>query len=540
MFSFYLFLQLNQLLPIIDANCSPHARFLICSSLFPLCSPDVSLPVAACRSLCEIVKIDCFTDSTLELLWPKFIDCSTMLQPEKQELCMQIPQDEMKVRTTAAVTIKPTTAPVFPKSFWPWLSSAPVSIGKSTAIHPPISIGSFFCPTNFTAVIPDTKNMCKPKCGTDAMYTQKQKNIAELWILALSAICFILTLFSLVTFWAEPMRFGYPERPVLYLALCYNLLSVCYLERVIFHTPAKERTVTTTYEIQQQSDDDSINLMCNNAISLSPCFASYIITSYLTLSASMWWLIFSICWYLSTEKQWSSEALEKKAGFFHIIAWIPTLAPPIIALFCGAVTQQELTGMCASIGYIEIPTLVLLVSGAIFTILASKSLKGLSKTVAENMFNKRLSQVRIRILMFSCVFFVPAFFAVLLSFFEEIDGLVPYCNGNILCVHNKMYSSIPTLLRLFLVLAGGSLAGMWVWSKKTCDSYRNRIITSPASNPSSTVIKYGNGGITYGNGNSNYVLVAKKNVPKHIGPLYAGINFHNVPVSTNNIAEGVF
>lgn len=551
-------------MPIIDANCSPHARFLMCASLFPLCSPDVPLPVAACRSLCETVKIDCFTDSTLELLWPKFIDCSAMPQPEKQELCMQIPQDEMKIRSTAppsaatitVAAVTSTAASVFSKNFyWPWISSSPpVNNGKSTAIVRPssaINIESFLCPTNFTAVLStDNRKMCKPICGTDAMYTQTQKNIAELWILALSAICFILTLFSLVTFWAEPMRFGYPERPVLYLALCYNLLSVCYLERVIFHTPTKDtRTITSSFDIQQETIDDDSSL-CNSAISLSPCLASYVITSYLTLCASMWWLIFSFCWYLSTEKQWSSEALEKKVGFFHIIAWVPTLIPPIIALFCGAVSQEELTGMCASNNFIEIPTIVLLVAGAIFTILASKSLKGLSETVAENLFNKRLSQVRTRILIFSCVFFVPAFFAVLLSFFKEIDSLVPNCGngGNMQCVHNQMYSSIPTLLRLFLVLAGGSLAGMWVWSKKTCDSYRSRINTSPvvASVPQTSVIKYRNSsrGMAYSNRNSNYVLVGKKAIPKHHiqqGPLYAGINFHNVPVvsSNNNIVEGV-
>jgi len=44
-------------------------------------------------------------------------------------------------------------------------------------------------------------------------------------------LCFLSTLFTLLTFWVEPSRFRYPERPIVFLALCYNLLSVAYIIR---------------------------------------------------------------------------------------------------------------------------------------------------------------------------------------------------------------------------------------------------------------------------------------------------------------------
>lgn len=44
-------------------------------------------------------------------------------------------------------------------------------------------------------------------------------------------LCFLSTLFTLLTFWVEPSRFRYPERPIVFLALCYNLLSVAYIVR---------------------------------------------------------------------------------------------------------------------------------------------------------------------------------------------------------------------------------------------------------------------------------------------------------------------
>ncbi|KAJ6637279.1 Frizzled-3, partial [Pseudolycoriella hygida] len=473
--------MINELLPIMDSDCSRQARFLLCASMFPLCSPDVSRPVAACKSLCETVKSECSQDS-VAILWPKFIDCDALPQPERQELCMEVPQDELKFGRTKGHA-----------ATWPWLKNSNIIRPMSTII----------CPANFTAV----NDECAPQCGSDARFTAEQKKIVETWTLALSAICFILTLFSLVTFWAEPMRFGYPERPVLFLALCYNLLSVCYLERVIFHNPLREG----------RSDDACV--CCG--LSTTSCLASYISTSYLTLSAATWWLIFSLCWYLSSSKQWSSEALEKKSGLFHVMAWVLPLAPPIAALLWGAVKQQELTGMCSSFGFVKIPTLFLLVVGAIFTILASRSLKGLSVTVNDDSFNRRLTQVRTRILVFSCVFFVPAFLAVVLGFFELHYETVPSCVFGEPCLSPKKYSSIPTLMRLFFILAGGSMGGMWVWSKKTCDSYRSRISSTPSTS-SSAATKSGQ-------------FITKKT--KHSGPLYAGINFHNVPIY--NPSQGV-
>lgn len=393
---------------------------------------------------------------------------------------MQVPQDELKFEN------------VKPLPVWPWMP------WKNSNILRPLS--QTICPNNYTAI----EGRCGPQCGRDAMFTGQQKKIADTWTLALSAICFILTLFTLVTFWAEPMRFGYPERPVLFLALCYNLLSVSYLERVIFHNPL-----------------NSVHIECGTT---PPCLVSFIITSYLTLSAASWWLIFSMCWYLSTEKQWSSEALEKKAGLFHLMAWLPPIVPSIVAILWGAVQPNELTGMCSAYGFVEISGLALLLMGAIFSVLASRSLHGLSITVNDNTFNRRLSQVRTRILVFSCVFFTPAFVAVILGFFENTYVTIPACVFGDPCVAPKGgYTSIPTLLRLFFTLTGGSLAGIWVWSKKTCESYRSRIASTQPVHPAAMATK------------SAHSLMQKK--IKSIGPLYAGINFHNVPIYNSSAGE---
>lgn len=92
-FSFnILLLQIDKLRPVFETAstaCSRQMRFLICSSLFPWCSDEISRPVLACRDVCEKVKIECAQDPIIKY-WPRFLDCDQLPQPEKQELCMTV------------------------------------------------------------------------------------------------------------------------------------------------------------------------------------------------------------------------------------------------------------------------------------------------------------------------------------------------------------------------------------------------------------------------------------------------------------------
>ncbi|TMW41979.1 hypothetical protein DOY81_012942 [Sarcophaga bullata] len=408
--------DITKLLPLIESHCSNRIRFLLCSALFPLCTPDVPRPVTACTSLCEHVKRECSTQTDLMQLWPEFLKCENLPSPERQELCMQIPTLTEATKLQAPVAQQTSETPAFngpqeqqhqpaqqqhqlPRQlqipqqiqqlplganvghhfYWPWMTPHISKAIKPTAI----------CPVNFT-VNPLDNDECVPQCNRDAYYTSQQKKVAESLILGLSAVCFVLTLFSLVTFWAEPTRFGYPERPVLFLCLCYNLFSVCYLERIVFHNSSRAFT--------QHEDPLGKTLLLPCALT-PPCLASYITTSYLSLCAATWWLIFALCFYLSSHKKWSSEALEKKSGLFHVLAWVPPLAPPIAALLMEKVKPNELTGMCSAPGFVEIPTIVLLLLGLFFTLRASRSLHALQQQMLPTFGHQRFSQIRKRFLL---------------------------------------------------------------------------------------------------------------------------------------------
>lgn len=330
------------------------------------------------------------------------------------------------------------------------------------------------CPQNFTL---NERGNCVYKCGTDAFYTTHQKKVVETCILVFSVLCFIFTLFSLITFWTESTRFKFPERPVLFLTLCYNLLSICFLLKIFYQ---KSTTIPQVDEMNEFNGISSIktsDISANQCAINSQCLAYFIIINYLMISASFWWLIFGLCWWLSTAKQWSPEALERKSGLFHVLAWLVPLASPIAALLFGAIKKTELTGMCTAFGFTEIPSLILLIIGAIFIVLSARSLRSLRSSWKNN----KLSQVMSRILLFGTIFVTPAIISTVLMFFDYDHDLRPCLPGEI-CYQEKRQINI-VVIRYACLLVGG-ISGVWVWSKKTCLSCRKKITTAQYASPS--------------------------------------------------------
>lgn len=555
-------MQIAKLLPLIESGCSKRARFLLCSALFPLCSPDVPRPVTACKSLCETVKEECAVNALPELmqLWPQFLSCESLPQPENHELCMQIPQEtagasgaaqqgssddagaQSAVAAGAAASGSTGEAPQQQQMYWSWMAWKMSSqIGKpqqaangagGLRYDGIAGLAGVICPQNFSGN-PLNPAECLPQCQRDAFYSTQQKKLTESLILGLSAVCFVLTLFALVTFWAEPTRFGYPERPVLFLCLCYNLFSVCYLERIVFHQ-------TRSLALLQEPGRGATRLPCTLT---PPCLASYISTSYLSLCAASWWLIFALCFYLSSHKKWSSEALEKRSGLFHVLAWVPPLTPPIAALLLDRVRPSELTGMCTAPGFVELPALVLLLLGLYFTLRASRSLHSLQQQLQPTLAHQRFAQIRKRFVIFSLLFFVPTAAGVVAAFCERYVDAVPSCDALEDCQTPAQLSAWPALVRIFFQLVGGTLTGMWVWSRKTCESYRSRLVAAAGSPTSSLMAQHKavGGHVSslpkkhlYASGKSMLAATPPHTTTSSTAPLYAGISFHNVPVYNPN------
>jgi frizzled len=337
------------------------------------------------------------------------------------------------------------------------------------------------CPTNFT--LNEMGTYCIYKCETDAYYSTHQKKVIETCILVFSVICFIFTLFSLITFWTESARFDFPERPILFLTLCYNLLSLSFIFKIFYQKSTTTMQILNTQISEEVVEFNSIKAteLIENQCSIdSKCLIYFIIVSYLIISASFWWLIFGLCWWLSASQQWSPEALEKKSGLFHVIAWLLPISFPTAALLFGVIEKVESIGMCTAFGFTEYPTLILLIIGELFIILSAKSLKRLELSWK----NDKLAQVTSKILMFGIIFVAPMIISILLMLFDYDKVLKPCLPGEICYQPEKRKINI-TVIRYACLLIGGIICGSWVWSKKTCLSCRKKITIQYYSNSSS-------------------------------------------------------
>uniref|UniRef100_A0A182T6M4 G-protein coupled receptors family 2 profile 2 domain-containing protein n=1 Tax=Anopheles maculatus TaxID=74869 RepID=A0A182T6M4_9DIPT len=205
----------------------------------------------------------------------------------------------------------------------------------------------------------------------------------------------------------------------------------------------------------------------------SQCLAYYILKHYLLLSASTWWLIFGLCWYLSTAKQWSCEALERKSGLFHVLAWVVPFAAPIGALLRGHIQRFELTGFCTARGFTELPVLLLLLLGAALVSFALAALARLR--LCWNQRAPHLGRVFGRVLLFAVCYLTPALSATICMMLERVDHELEPCPAGETgegCVAQRPphFSLLPTVLRLALTLLGGGFVGIWLWSRQPSDA----------------------------------------------------------------------
>ena len=78
--------------PLLETNCSPYLRFVLCSVYMPVCVP-MSKPLLPCRFLCQSVKNSCegLLKSTMGIPWPDPFNCDKFPEMSSKNLpCMDL------------------------------------------------------------------------------------------------------------------------------------------------------------------------------------------------------------------------------------------------------------------------------------------------------------------------------------------------------------------------------------------------------------------------------------------------------------------
>ncbi|MBV98981.1 Frizzled-4, partial [Eschrichtius robustus] len=348
---------------IFAKDSGRRCSFFLCSVYVPMCTEKVNIPIGPCGGMCLSVKRRC--EPVLKefgFAWPESLNCSKFPpQNDHNHMCMEGPGDEEV----------------------PLPHKTPIQPGEEC--H---SVG-----TNSDQYIWVKRSLnCVLKCGYDAgLYSRSAKEFTDIWMAVWASLCFISTAFTVLTFLIDSARFSYPERPIIFLSMCYNIYSIAYIVRL---TVGRERI---SCDFEEAAEPVLIQEGLKNT---------------------------------GSGLKWGHEAIEMHSSYFHIAAWAIPAVKTIVILIMRLVDADELTGLCyvgnqnldALTGFVVAPLFTYLVIGTLFIAAGLVALfKIRSNLQKDGTKTDKLERLMVKIGVFSVLYTVPAT-CVIACYFYEISN----------------------------------------------------------------------------------------------------------------------
>ncbi|XP_050425713.1 frizzled-2-like [Adelges cooleyi] len=543
--------EVQQYYPLVKIRCSHDLQFFLCSVFAPVCT-IIERPIPPCRSLCVSARNGCEAIMNgFQIEWPDNLECSKFPESPDQ-LC--VGENNYTESATAQGTVnnnggqsgihsilvdgggKDSIANTGSNSATRHYSG--VGGSQNSISGPFYDHFGFVCPQQFrmeptsqgfsftgtkkkggsTSSIPSERTLsslysgysirignrqvkdCSAPC--DAFWSREQTQTSRNWVAGLSVLCCVSCLFTSLTFAIDTRRFRYPERPIIFLSLCYLMVSISYLVGWMagdsIACNKRNLIVQGTNSPPATADIDGSS---NGSSEL--CVVLFMVSYFFGTASSVWWVVLTLTWYLAAGLKWGHEAIEANSHYFHLAAWTVPAAKTITVLAMGKIEGDVLTGICSMAVWsddtavrdmILIPLVVYLVLGTAFWMAGFVALCRIRTVMKHDgtRGTEKLEKLMIRIGVFSVLYTVPALAQILCLAYEHVnrEAWLHTWHSQV-CRDPKFAIPCPSqqndaalngtnrpnfdifVAKYMVSLVVGLTSSVWIWSGKTVNSWRN-------------------------------------------------------------------
>ncbi|XP_074654371.1 frizzled-4-like [Tubulanus polymorphus] len=454
--------QLFTFTPLIQYGCSKQLKFFLCSVYVPMCTEKVLMPIGPCRPMCENIKKRCQTVLTyFGFPWPAALNCSQFpAKNDQNSMCMDGPPiDDDPDKDVMNAPIILTNKPIINIDNNNIINNNDKPVEERSCLNYRYSSKYFYI---------NRTNRCALICGEDALFSKDNKRFADIWMMIWAGVCFLSTLLTVLTFIIDSSRFKYPERPIIFLSMCYNIYSIGYIVRLIAGRDA----------ISCHTDSPSNRrILIQEGLENTDCAIVFLLLYYFGAASSIWWVILTLTWLLSTGLKWGHEAIQMHSSYFHLAAWAIPAVKTIVILVMRNVDADELTGMCfvgnqgldAFMGFILGPSIAYLILGTSFLLAGFVALFRIRRHVKnDGLKTDKLEVLMVRIGVFSVLYTVPATCVIACYVYEYMNRDLWLNSRSPVQPNFEIF-----MLKVFMSLVVGITSGMWIWTSKTLTSWKN-------------------------------------------------------------------
>lgn len=476
-------------------NCSNALLVLLCAVYAPFCgtnSPNGSAVVLKpCRNICEHVYDGCIAVfNEFQYQWPEILTCENFPQ-KSDEVCFG-PDDPLLIEYPTLIS--PNATITLPTSMITTVLSSTTDSVK------PVECDNLRLSTRLSG-LPDYTEYelgdhaaCGIPCG-GLYFTETERNkVAPAFVLVLSIFCVISTVFSVTTFLIDRLRFHYPERPIVFLCLCYLAIAIVYI-------------VGTVSKLA--SDNGSTSFACSGgnrsyvfqklpfkageevSFKAGSCVTTFVFLYFFQMAAAVWWVILTLTWFLAATFKWGEEAIERFWMFYHGVGWGLPGIQVIFVMSLRLVDGDQLTGVC-SVGnfnrtalgvFVFMPMAIYLLTGMVFLVIGFSALLNIRIQVKRDIQKaQKLGKLIMRIGVFSFLYIVPNFIVILLYIYElvgqdtweeeQVKNSACY-NSDVDGCNKPQFAAF--FLKYLMMLIVGITSCFWVFSMKTIVAWRKFI-----------------------------------------------------------------